>query len=171
MTTRELTTADIPELRALAIRIFRDTFTHLNTPEAMDGYIDKDYKVENFQREFTEAGSKYFFICEDEKAIGYLRLRRNSEADHILGTNNIELQRIYVDHAYHGRKVADQLMQLAIDTANESNHEWIWLGVWEHNPRAQRFYEKWGFEKFSEHDFYMGEEKQTDWLMRKKLSH
>lgn len=170
MTIRELTPSDIPELRALAIKIFRDTFTATNTPEAMDGYISADYKVENFEREFTEVGQRYFFVCDDSgKAIAYLRLRRNTEADHLLGTNNIELQRIYVDHAYHGQKIADKLMQLAIDIAIENKHEWIWLGVWEHNPRAQKFYIKWGFEKFSEHDFYMGEERQTDWLMKKSL--
>ena len=60
-------------------------------------------------------------------------------------------------------------MQLAIDIATEGKFDWIWLGVWEFNPRAQKFYQKWGFEKFSEHAFYMGEEKQTDWLMRKAL--
>jgi ribosomal protein S18 acetylase RimI-like enzyme len=169
VTIRELTIADVPELRALAIKIFSDTFTHLNTPQAMEGFISTDYTVEKFEKEFTEIGSKYFFICDGDKAIGYLKLRRNSEVDHYLGSNNIELQRIYVDHAYHGQKVGDRLMQLAIDTAKENNYEWIWLGVWEHNPRAQRFYQKWGFEKFSEHDFYMGEERQTDWLMKKLL--
>jgi len=166
---RELTTNDIPELRELAIKIFRDTFTHNNTPEAMEGYIEKDYKVSDFEREFSEPHQRYFFVCDGNKAIGYLRVRRNKEVDHLLGTNNIELQRIYVDHAYHGQKVGDKLMQLAIDIATEGKFDWIWLGVWEHNPRAQKFYQKWGFEKFSEHPFYMGEERQTDWLMRRKL--
>lgn len=169
MTIRELTSADIPELRELAIKIFRDTFTDQNTPEAMEGAINTEYDVERFQKEFTEAGQRYFFICDGNKAIGYLRLRKNTEVDHLLGPNNIELQRIYVDHAYHGQRVGDKLMQLAIDLAHEGKYEWIWLGVWEHNPRAQKFYQKWGFEKFSEHPFYMGEEKQTDWLMRRKL--
>ena len=169
MTIRELTTDDIPALRTLAIELFRQAFTHLNTPEIMEGFIAKEYKVENFQREFTEAGSSYFFICDGEKPIGYLRLRKNPEVDHILGSNNIEIQRIYVDQAYHGLKVGDRLMQCAIDVAKKNNHEWIWLGVWELNPKAQRFYQKWGFEKFSEHDFYMADEKQTDWLMRKPL--
>lgn len=169
MTIRELTTADIPALRALAIKVFSDTFTSLNTPEAMEGAIEKEYNLAGFEREFTEEGQRYFFICDNDKPIGYLRLRKNPEVDHLLGKNHIELQRIYVDHAYHGQKVGDRLMQLAIDLATEGNYEWIWLGVWELNPRAIKFYEKWGYEKFSEHPFYMGEEKQTDWLMRRKL--
>lgn len=171
MTIRELTIADAPELLVLATKIFRDTFAHNNTPEAMEGFISKDYTLEKFQAEFNEPGARTFFVCDDSgKGIAYLRVRRNPEADHYLGSNNLELQRIYVDHAYHGQGIADKLMQLAIDIANENKNEWLWLGVWEHNPRAQRYYQKWGFERFSEHDFYMGDERQTDWLLKKKLT-
>lgn len=169
MTIRELTEADIPELRDLAVRIFRDTFTHLNTPENLEAFLDRDYSIDSFKREFSEAGSRYFFISDNGKTAGYLRLRKNSEVDHLLGSNTIEIHRLYVDSAYHGKKVGDQLMQFAIDAGKKANNDWIWLGVWEHNPRAKRFYEKWGFEKFSEHDFYMGGERQTDWLLRRKL--
>lgn len=135
----------------------------------MEGYIAKDYTLEAFERDFTEPSAKCFLFCDDEKIIGYLRIRKNSEVDHLIGNNNIEIHRIYVDKEYHGQKIADQLMRLAIDIAKENKHDWIWLGVWEHNPRAQRFYQKWGFEKFGQHDFYMGEERQTDWLMKKDL--
>lgn len=169
MTIRELTAADIPQLRPLAIKIFRDTFTPLNTPEAMEAAVEKEYNIEGFEKEFEEPGQHYYFVCDGERPVGYLRLRKNPEVDHLLGTNNIELQRIYVDHDYHGQKVGDKLMQLAIDVGIKLKHDWIWLGVWEHNPRAIRFYQKWGFEKFSEHPFYMGVERQTDWLMRRAL--
>lgn len=167
MTIRELTPADIPELRALAIKIFRDTFTELNTPENLEAFLERDYSIEAFEREFKEADSRYFFISE-EKPIGYLRLRSNPEVEHLLGTNTIEVHRLYVDKNFHGKKVGDQLMQLAIDTAAAGKFDWIWLGVWSENPRAQRFYEKWGFERFSEHAFFMGDERQTDFLLKRK---
>lgn len=169
MTIRELTEADIPELRDIAIKIFRDTFTDLNTPENLEAFLKRDYNTESFTKEFAEPGSRYFFISDNGTTAGYLRLRQNSEVDHLLGSNTTEIHRLYVDPAYHGRKVGDQLMQFALDAAKQKSNEWIWLGVWEHNPRAKRFYEKWGFEKFSEHDFFMGEEKQTDWLLRRKV--
>ncbi|HMJ71322.1 MAG TPA: GNAT family N-acetyltransferase [Cyclobacteriaceae bacterium] len=169
MKIRELTEADIPELREIAIRIASDTFGHLNAPENMEAFLEKDYSTDSFIKEFREPGSRYFFISDDDRTAGYLRLRKSTEVNHILGTNTIELHRIYVDHSYHGKKVGDQLIQFAIDVAKENKHDWIWLGVWEGNPRAQRFYEKWGFEKFSEHDFFMGDDRQTDWLLRKKI--
>jgi ribosomal protein S18 acetylase RimI-like enzyme len=169
MTIKELTAADIPALRDLAIRIYRDTFTDQNSAESMEAFLERDYSTESFQKEFTEPGSRYFFISDGETHAGYLRVRRSTEVDHLLGTNNIELHRLYIDKPYHGQRVGHELMQLAMDIATEGQYEWIWLGVWEHNPRAQRFYQKWGFEKFSEHIFHMGEEKQTDWLLRRRL--
>lgn len=170
MTIRELTQDDIPELRDIAIKIFRDTFTQLNTPENLEAFLKRDYNTDSFRKEFAEPGSGYYFISANDQTAGYLRLRKNKEVEHLLGTNTIEIHRLYVDPAWHGKKVGDQLMQFALEIARQGKYEWIWLGVWEHNPRAQRFYEKWGFERFSEHDFYMGDEKQTDWLLRKKLS-
>jgi ribosomal protein S18 acetylase RimI-like enzyme len=169
VTIRELTEADIPQLRDLAIRIFRATFTSQNSPENLEAFLNRDYSTESFKKEFAQPGSQYFFISDDDKTVGYLRLRNNPEVDHILGPNTTEIHRLYVDPAYHGKKVGDQLMQFALDVANNRNNDWVWLGVWEHNPRAIRFYEKWGFERFSEHEFFMGNEKQTDWLLRKKV--
>ncbi len=169
MTIRELTVSDIPALRDLAIKIYRETFSEQNSEESMEAFLARDYSIESFQKEFTEPGSRYFFISDGSTPAGYLRMRRNTEADHLLGPNNIELHRIYIDKSYHGKQVGARLMRLALDIAKEGKFEWIWLGVWEYNPRAQRFYEKWGFEKFSEHIFHMGDEEQTDWLLRKKL--
>lgn len=169
MTITELTEDDIPRLRDIAIRIFRDTFTHLNTPENLEAFLERDYSIDSFLKEFAEPGSRYFFISDNDKPAGYLRLRKNKEVYHLLGPNTIEIHRLYVDPEWHGKKVGDQLMQFSIDVGKQDKCDWIWLGVWENNPRAQRFYEKWGFERFSEHDFFMGAEKQTDWLLRKRL--
>ena len=45
----------------------------------------------------------------------------------------------------------------------------MWLGVWEKNLKGIRFYERFGFKKFSEHLFVLGNDIQTDWLMMKKI--
>lgn len=169
ITIRELTRDDIPHLRDLAIRIYRDTFSSQNSEENMQAFLQKDYSVESFNREFDEPGSAYFFACDQEIPVGYLRLRRNNEASSYLGDNTIELHRLYVATSHQGKDVGRQLMELAIDYARKLKVDWIWLGVWEHNPRAQRFYAKWGFEKFSTHVFQMGDDAQTDWLMKKRL--
>jgi ribosomal protein S18 acetylase RimI-like enzyme len=97
-------------------------------------------------------------------------LRKNNEAIDQLGPNTIELHRLYIDTRYQNQKLGKRLMEFALDFAAKSKVEWIWLGVWEHNPKAQAFYQRWGFEKFSEHIFQMGAEAQTDWLLRKRIN-
>jgi ribosomal protein S18 acetylase RimI-like enzyme len=167
---RELSRQDIPQLRDLAIRIYRDTFSHQNSAENMEAFLRKDYSLDNFQREFNESGSQYFFACDDDEPVGYLRLRYNTEAEEHLGKNTIELHRIYVDAKYQGQRVGHKLMEFAIEKAKESGVDWLWLGVWEHNPKAQRFYERYGFTRFAEHVFQMGDDAQTDWLMKKRIA-
>lgn len=167
---RELTEKDIPALRELAIRIFTDTFAGNNTSENLEAFLNTDYTIDKFQNEFKEAGSRYFFAEAEGVPAAYLRLRKNDEAEKYLGKNTIELHRIYVDQNYQGRKIGAQLMQQAVDIATELKVDWIWLGVWEHNPKAQNFYHQWGFERFSEHAFRMGDELQTDWLMKKRIN-
>lgn len=169
MTIRELTRDDIPQLRELAIRIYRETFSGQNSPANMEAFLQSDYSIESFNKEFDCDGSHYFFACDGQAPVGYIRLRENAEVESLLGKSTIELHRLYVDVDFQGRGVGRLLMEFAIDYARKQRVEWIWLGVWEHNPRAQSFYKQWGFEKFSEHIFTMGDEAQTDWLLKKRI--
>lgn len=170
MIIKELSASDIPALQNLAICIFVDTFSDSNTPENMKAFLEKDYTVENFQKEFQEEHARCFFILDKDVPVGYLRVRKNNEAEHYLGNNTLEIQRLYVDQKFHGKNAGAILMQHALNIATDLKVDWVWLGVWEKNPRALRFYQKWGFERFSEHVFQMGDEAQTDWLLKKKMS-
>jgi ribosomal protein S18 acetylase RimI-like enzyme len=171
ITIRELTPGDIPALRELAIRIYRDTFSHQNSEENMEAFLQKDYSEQSFQREFAEEGSQYFFASDNGIPVAYLRLRHSNEAEQHLGPNTIELHRLYVDINYQGRKIGDLLMDFALQQAALQKVDWIWLGVWEHNLRAQRFYDRWGFTRFGEHIFQMGEDAQTDWLLKRRVQY
>lgn len=82
----------------------------------------------------------------------------------------MEIARIYALQSYIGKGVGSALMKKCIDQACELNKEIIWLGVWEKNQKAIHFYRKWGFEKFGTHIFILGDDPQTDWLMKKELA-
>ena len=63
-----------------------------------------------------------------------------------------------------------QLCEFALQEARDLGCDWAWLGVWERNFKAQIFYDKYGFEKFAEHDFPVGDGKvDRDWLLKLKL--
>ena len=58
------------------------------------------------------------------------------------------------------------LFDTAVNIAKQRKAEYIWLGVWEFNHKAMRFYMKNGFVRFGEHKFIFGdeevEEKETE---------
>jgi ribosomal protein S18 acetylase RimI-like enzyme len=66
--------------------------------------------------------------------------------------------------------VGAALMQACIDEARRRGHKTLWLGVWEHNPRAQAFYRKWNFVEIGTHVFHLGNDPQTDLLMQRTIS-
>jgi len=166
---REAHVDDIPEIRQVAISTYQDTFAESNTPENMNAYFKEAYDLQKLTDEFSEINSKLFLACEDDKIIGFARLREYGEVRELLGDNTIELHRLYVLTEAQGKSVGKLLMRASLNYAHEKKYDWIWLGVWEQNFKAQKFYRKWGFEKFSDHIFWMGEDAQTDWLLKKKL--
>jgi ribosomal protein S18 acetylase RimI-like enzyme len=166
---REAEFSDVAAMREVAIQSYVDTFAEVNTPENMSTFLDKAYSQQKLEEEFYETGSVLYLAWNDNRVAGFLRMRSSEEVAAELGSNTIELQRLYIHKDFQNQKVGRILMQKAIDYALEEKFEWIWLGVWERNFNAQRFYAKWGFEKFGEHVFQMGDDPQTDWLLKRKL--
>ena len=166
---REAALQDIPAMRQVAISSYADTFAASNSKENMEAFFEEAYNLEKLEEELREQNSRLLLALEGDAQVGFLRLRESGEVVNLLGQNTIELQRLYVLTSAQGKSVGRLLMETAIAYARQKKYEWIWLGVWEKNIRAQRFYENWGFEKFSEHTFWMGDDPQIDWLLKKKL--
>ncbi len=160
---------EVPAVRELAIEVYTDTFADQNTPANLQAFYRDSYNLPKFKSEFHEAGATLYLATDELKIIGFLRLRQSREVEKQLGLNTVELHRLYVHRDYHGTSASRLLMEKAMSYAMEKKFEWMWLGVWEKNFRAQKFYAKWGFERFGEHVFQMGDDPQTDWLLKKKL--
>ncbi|MBC2396257.1 GNAT family N-acetyltransferase [Clostridium tetanomorphum] len=112
-------------------------------------------------------GSSRFYIVENnEKVLAYMKLNFDKAQTETGHDNTLEIQRIYVLQEYKSKHIGKMLMQKAIEIGKNSNLNYIWLGVWEHNINAIKFYEKQGFEKFDTHIFKLGEDEQTDNLMK-----
>jgi ribosomal protein S18 acetylase RimI-like enzyme len=76
------------------------------------------------------------------------------------------VQRIYVLQNFHGKNIGQLLLDEVKKIAQTTGVDYIWLGVWEENHRALQFYTKNGFVVFDKHVFKMGNDEQTDLLMR-----
>ncbi len=174
ITIRIASASDASALTQLGARTFRDTFEDSNTPEDMARYLAGAFTPEQQAAEIADP-SGIVLVAEHATGvdgaglIGYAQLVSGEAPAPVRGPAPMELKRLYVDRAWHGRGVAQSLMNAGLDAARARGAQTMWLGVWERNPRAQAFYAKYGFERVGEHTFVLGDDAQTDWLFARPL--
>ena len=150
-------------------KTFYDTFAADNTKEDMDKFLSEQFTKGRLIMEVGAAENIFFLAYIDGAVAGYVKLREGKQPDELKDLNAMEIARLYVLKEFIGQRVGAALMKECISIAKGKGKEVIWLGVWENNKRAIEFYSKWGFDKFSECDFLLGEDVQRDWLMKKDL--
>jgi len=166
---RKATLEDIETLIKVGSQAFVETFAEHNTEADMQAYLSTKFTQEQLNGEFNEPNATFFIAEYDSQAAGYAKLRTVEEPAQLVGKKHLELERLYVLKAFHNKKIGKELMETCITLAKQNDFEVLWLGVWEHNLKALEFYHKWGFERFDEHIFQLGEDKQTDYLMKLEL--
>ena len=169
ITLRYATEKDAELIADLSRETFFQTFAAENSKEDMDKFMNEQFTREALIKEVTTPGNIFLLAMEDDVPAGYARLRENNNPPELKVGHAIELARLYAASHSIGKGTGAALMQKCIEVAREKKFGVIWLGVWEHNERAIRFYTKWGFEKFGTHPFVLGNDRQTDWLMKKNL--
>lgn len=137
----------------------------------MEAYASLAFTPEKMLSELTNPDSEFYFAMLDGDIAGYLKLNYNNAQIEFKDSNALEVERIYVSRQHHKKHIGKTLLDFAIDKAVENNFEYIWLGVWEHNHNAIGFYQHYGFEIIGSHEFMLGDDRQTDLLMKKILSH
>ena len=156
-------------LAELGRKTFYDTFIEQNTAEDMALYLSEHFSAD-IQRSEIKDPNTIFLIAElDGAPVGYSKLKGHHRGNGVTGTNPIELQRIYSIQEYIGKGIGTELMKKSISEAKEKGFNCIWLGVWEKNERAIKFYEKWGFKKVGSYLFILGEDSQRDFTMELSL--
>lgn len=148
---------------------FYDSFAAQNTKEDMDRFMNEQFHRDDLIKEVETSDGIFFLAYDGDEPLGYVRMRDGEYYKEFGNKTSIEIVRIYAIKSAIGKGVGSALMNKCIDIAKELNRQIVWLGVWEHNKRAIDFYTKWGFEKFGDHDFQLGNDVQTDWLMKKEI--
>lgn len=161
--------SDLQILCDLGSKTFYDTYVAYNTAEDMQAHLQENFSESATKTQFLDPNIQFLLIWDLEKVIGYVKLSRKIQLDELRHEQAVEIARFYIEKAYFGKGIAQNLMQACIEFAREQGYNTIWLGVWKQNPRAIRFYQKCGFEIFSEQIFYLGKDAQLDFLMKKSL--
>jgi diamine N-acetyltransferase len=157
-------------LAELGARTFADSFAADNTPEDMAAYLAGAFSPEKQAAEMAEPGTLFLIAEDDGQPMGFARLREGNVPECIQGVHPVELVRIYSVKEMIGRGVGSALMTACLQEAQCRQCDVIWLDVWEKNPRAIAFYEKWGFVKVGEQGFQLGDDLQHDWLMARSVA-
>lgn len=161
---------DVVALQEIATKTFVETFAIHNTEEDMAKYLNDFLSIEKLSVELNNEQSTFYFATLNNVIVGYVKLNFGNAQTELQDNNSLEIERIYVLQAYQGKKVGQLLFEKATQVAGENNLHYIWLGVWEENLRAQKFYKKNGFIEFDKHIFKLGSDEQTDIMMKKVLN-
>ncbi len=161
---------DAELIAEISRRTFYETFAAQNSRENMDMHMAQYYAVEKIRTELRDPFSIFLLAYDDRWLAGYAKMNDHIKEESKDLENPIEIERIYSIKEMIGKGVGKKLMEKCLAIANEKNKKTVWLGVWKSNYRAIEFYSRWGFEKFGEHNFPLGNDPQMDWLMKKSLA-
>lgn len=156
-------------LREIAIRTFRQSYEHLNTPANFNGYINRAFNTDRLISEIQNKERYYYFVILEEKIIGYLKLNIGSSQTETFDDTYLEIERIYLDASYQRKGMGSRMIAHATEIARSLQKTKIWLGVWDQNPKAILFYERMGFVRKGNHIFKFGDEDQNDIIMEKDV--
>ncbi len=160
---------DAEALSDFSREAFYETFAPFNTKENMDKFMNEQFTRDGLIREVGAAGNTFLIALQENELVGYAKLSDGKAPVSLNGISSIEIARIYAATKMIGKGIGSQLIRECMTIAKQWNREVIWLGVWEQNLAAIEFYHKWGFEKFGDHAFILGDDVQNDWLMKKVI--
>jgi ribosomal protein S18 acetylase RimI-like enzyme len=166
---KEISINDIDQLQKIGRQTFQETFSESNSEENMKNYLEEGFSKEKLTEELTNKDSQFYFATAEGEVIGYLKVNFGESQTELKDEKSLEIERIYVSKEFHGKKVGQLLYEKAIQIAKDKNVQYVWLGVWEENLRAINFYTKNGFVEFDKHIFKLGNDEQTDIMMKLKL--
>ena len=172
MTTVEIkkaTLGDINQLQKIGRQTFQETFSESNSEENMKNYLEEGFSNEKLTAELNDPNSEFYFASLDNEVIGYLKINFGASQTELKDSKALEIERIYVSKEFHGQSVGQLLYNKAIQIAKQKKSDYVWLGVWKENPRAISFYKKNGFVEFDKHIFKLGNDEQTDIMMKLQL--
>lgn len=166
----KVTPEALTSLREISRVTFIETFAASNTQADMNRYLENNLSMAELAGELADPESVFFFALCGDDIVGYLKLNTGNAQTELKDQDGLEIERIYVLQAYQGQKVGQVLYEKAVQVALAQKRAYIWLGVWEHNTKAIGFYNKQGFVAFDQHIFLLGDDEQTDIMMKKVLS-
>jgi GNAT superfamily N-acetyltransferase len=162
--------AGLKQLQYISYKTFVDAFAHLNNPADLEIFLSEHLTEQSLGVEISNPESEFYFAEIDGEPIAYFKINTGNAQTELREAHGLEIERIYVLQGHQGKKIGELLLNTIIDIAKQRNKTYIWLGAWEVNLRGISFYQKNGFVIFDKHLFKVGNDIQTDIMMRLGLN-
>ncbi|MDE7055651.1 MAG: GNAT family N-acetyltransferase, partial [Lactobacillus sp.] len=150
-TIKDVTENDVKELQAISRETFKTTFDEYTAPADMARFLKEDYATKKLLAQINNSDSRFFFLMVKDEVAGYLKVNVNSAQTENVKPNALEVERIYLRQKFQHQGLGLVLIKLAEEIARKENYDYMWLGVYEHNLIAQKFYKKDGFTRVGQH--------------------
>ena len=170
ITIARVTTTALTALHHISRKTFTEAFAHLNSPDNMEAYLADHLTIESLKKELANANSEFYFVMEADEPIAYFKINAGNAQTDLKEASGLEIERIYVLQNHQGKKLGHHIITECIKIAKQKYKAYVWLGVCEHNVNAIRFYQKNNFVEFDKHNFKLGNDMQTDIMMRLELT-
>lgn len=161
---------EVKELQFISKSTFSESFAKDNTEENLQDYFNQAFSVEALSLQINNPFSRFFFVYFEGNLCGYFKINIGESQTEIKDNDGLELERIYILAEHQGKKIGEKIIAEIKKIALTEQKKYIWLGVWEQNLKAIRFYERLGFIKFDTHIYPIGNDPQVDWMMRLTLN-
>jgi ribosomal protein S18 acetylase RimI-like enzyme len=169
LTIRRAVPADAPVVAELALRTFTDAFGAESDPHDLALHTARSYGVPQQSAEIAHPGITTLIVEAGGRAAAYAQVRRGQPPSCVPDAGAVEIARFYVDQGWHGRGLAQRLMDAALTQAREMGARTVWLMVYEHNSRAMAFYAKEGFREVGRHGYLFGNSLELDYVLVREL--
>lgn len=171
---RSATASDARLLHTIAAETFPLACPPDALPESIQAFIDEHLSVAAFVTYLADPEREVFIAEQDDAAVGYAMVVHTPPTDpDVLASIGAhpasELSKLYVLPEGHGAGVAGALVESSVAAAREHGASSVWLGVNQLNARANRFYEKAGFERVGTKRFKVGERYESDFVRLRAL--
>ena len=166
---RKASKSDAPTLSELGERTFRNTFASDNTPEDLEAYIARAFRTGQIASELADPAVTFLLVYAGDKPVGYAKLKTGHVPESVQGAKPLEIERLYVDQSLIGKGVGRALIDQCMAEALARGYRTVWLGVWERNTRAIKFYRKYGFVETGDKPYVIGSDVQRDLVMVRAL--
>jgi ribosomal protein S18 acetylase RimI-like enzyme len=168
-TIRKVVPADLKTLQEISRTTFKATFDPFTEPKDMAKFLAEGYADEKLLAEINDPDSQFFFLMVGQEVAGYLKVNEGAAQTEQLRPNSLEVERIYLRAKFQHKGLGLVLIKLAEKIARQKGKDYMWMGVYEHNLNAQKFYARDGFQRVSQHVYQVGTDQQIDYLLVKKL--